>query len=192
MNKQYDGLRKHLAYLTLIGPFITPIWEHIRREKLPASVGIIIQAWISDRSRLTCIRGRLIEANVLRRNRIVYAGKYWKGKGPALQEDEKTMEPKTLQSDLFKEQQTRHTPKLEPRENKPTNVTTRPLTEPATAIGPDFVMPKDRGTSSYTKITRTGIQQDYPKCPVSKGSFQCPYCLQVLPTDYAKEEEMWR
>jgi hypothetical protein len=67
----------------------------------------------------------------------------------------------------------------------------------ATELGSRFVLPvisayePKKAMSVATKMTRTGAKQDYPPCPGEKGSFQCPYCVQVLPEEYSVKSR-WR
>jgi hypothetical protein len=189
---QYNSLRRHLASMILLGPFITQIWAHILRAGLPTSVAIVIQAWISDTARLSPVQRRVVEAVVLRRNRIVHADKKWKGVSEEVEERYKITQPKRSQHQNPEASDFKLTKSLPSRDTSVTGIST----EPATAIPSDFGLPsaaaRRTGTSIYTKITRRGMQQDYPGCPVSEGNFTCPFCSCNLPAAYAESKERWR
>lgn len=215
---EYAQLRSHLLFLILVGPCEQKLFGELARrvtdEKTPKAVEIVIRSWIIDPSRATSNQQRLIEANITRRNRIAYARRFI-SKSAALTKSKEAEAPTIVTSQLpdavirpAKEPSTfgadAQEPFLieDPIQPLPTppepakSLTAKTLT--ATELGSQFVLPvivpfepKKGAMSVATKMTQTGIKQDYPACPGKKGSFQCPYCVQVLPEDYTAKSR-WR
>lgn len=193
---KYKEFRKYLATLILIGQFeyslLTKIEDAVERKKLASSVKIVIRAWLNNR--LTSTQQRLIQANVVRRNRILFSRNRLKER--PLQEiiESKYVDQPTV---------TKLNESVIPRAvfNKPQSVSTLGLVDQpsvvqkATAIGPDFdpgVIGSNNATSMVSKVTQISQTQDYPKCAILEKNLQCPYCSFVLEPEYAKDEKKWR
>ncbi|KAG4263049.1 hypothetical protein FPRO03_10412 [Fusarium proliferatum] len=215
-DEEYRLLRNHLLFLILVGSYEQKLFTELRRlaisQEIPKAVEIVIRSWIIDPSRATSTQQGLIEANIVRRNRIAYArrfiGKDVVPKRP--QEDNATtIAPSQLPEALLVS--AREASTFGTKEPLPIPSPAQPLPDPlepakpltaktltATELGSQFILPiimplepKRGAMSILTKITQTGTNQDYPACPAKKGSFQCPYCVQVLPEDYATKSR-WR
>ncbi|KAF4470198.1 kinesin [Fusarium albosuccineum] len=210
-NEEYTGLRKHLLFLILISPYEQKLFEELQRraleKQIPRAVEIVVRSWVADPTRATAIQRRLIEANILRRNRINYAKHVSKNRfdptktydfleaTSASEAPERPQEPVTKYagSESGAEQQ----PLIQPVQPTSNQIESRESLT-ATKLDSDFVLPSTIGleptkkaVSVVTKMTQTAAHQDYPACPVSKGSFQCPYCVQVLTEDYTNKSR-WR
>ncbi|UPK96304.1 hypothetical protein LCI18_007239 [Fusarium solani-melongenae] len=215
---EYTQLRSHLFFLILVGPYEQKLFGELRHraisEQLPKAVEIVIRSWIVDPSRATSNQQRLVETNITRRNRIAYARRFI-SKGAAPNKNKEVAAPTIVPSQLpdavlrpAKEPSTfgadaqEPFPITDPIQALPISpepaksLTAKTLT--ATELGSQFVLPvivpfepKKGAMSVATKMTQTGIKQDYPACPGKKGSFQCPYCVQVLSEDYTAKSR-WR
>ncbi|KAM0550337.1 hypothetical protein ACHAPJ_009008 [Fusarium lateritium] len=212
---EYTLLRNHLLFLILVGPYERRLFAELGRlaitQQIPKGVEIVIRSWIVDPSRATPNQQRLIEANITRRNRIAYARRFiGKNALPTKTREDvaPTIVPAQLPEALLEParepstfgayaQQPFSIPSPAQLLPEPTeSLTAKTLT--ATELGSQFVLPiimplepKRGALSIATKMTQTGIKQDYPACPGKKGSFQCPYCVQVLSEDYAAKSR-WR
>ncbi|EEU40993.1 uncharacterized protein NECHADRAFT_99311 [Fusarium vanettenii 77-13-4] len=215
---EYTQLRNHLFFLILVGPYEQKLFGELRRrttnEHLPKAVEIVIRSWIVDPSRATSNQQRLVETNITRRNRIAYARRFIsKGSVPTKSKDaaastivpspfpdavlRPAKEPSTFGADAQEPFPIADPIQALPIPPEPAkSPTAKTLT--ATELGSQFVLPvivpfepKKGAMSVATKITQTGIKQDYPACPGKKGSFQCPYCVQVLSEDYTVKSR-WR
>ncbi|KAF5009795.1 hypothetical protein FDECE_4002 [Fusarium decemcellulare] len=207
---EYVELRRHLLFLILIGPYEHGLFMEIQRRafnnQVSKAVEIVIRSWISDPARATGLQRRLVEANITRRNRINYARHPTKSitisEKPTADDKELTHPSQTLETLITPAIKQTHTATnieehlivQKPHSNRGESIES--LT--ATDLGSQFVLPRlsllepEKKTSSIvTKMTQTGARQDYPSCPVSKGSFQCPYCVQVLSEGYI-EKSRWR
>ncbi|KAF5249275.1 hypothetical protein FANTH_5356 [Fusarium anthophilum] len=217
-DEEYTLLKNHLLFLILVSSYEQKLLTELGRlainQEIPKAVEIVIRSWIIDPSRATSTQQRPIEANIIRRNRIAYArrfiGKNSITKKPQ-EETATTIAPSRLPGALLgpaMEASTFDTDTKEPfsipspvqplpAQPEPTeSLTAKTLT--ATELGSQFILPiimplepKKGALSIVTKITQTGTNQDYPACPAKKGSFQCPYCVQVLTEDYATKSR-WR
>ncbi|KAJ4227275.1 hypothetical protein NW759_004645 [Fusarium solani] len=215
---EYTQLRSHLLFLILVGPYEQKLFGELRRlttkEQLPKAVEIVICSWIVDPSRATSNQQRLVETNITRRNRIAYARRFI-SKGAAPTKGKEAAAPTIVPSPLpdavlrpakepsaFGADAQEPFPIADPIKALPISpepaksLTAKTLT--ATELGSQFVLPvivpfepKKGAMSVATKMTQTGIKQDYPTCPGKKGSFQCPYCVQVLSEDYTVKSR-WR
>ncbi|RTE82838.1 hypothetical protein BHE90_002605 [Fusarium euwallaceae] len=215
---EYTQLRNHLLFLILVGPYEQKLFSELRHrttnKKLPKAVEIVIRSWIVDPSRATSNQQRLVEANITRRNRIAYARRFI-GKSAVPTRSKEVAAPTivhtplpdavlqpTKEPSIFGADAQEPFPVVDPIEALPISpepaksLTVKTLT--ATELGSQFVLPvivpfepKKGAMSVATKMTQTGIKQDYPVCPGKKGSFQCPYCVQVLPEDYTAKSR-WR
>jgi len=157
----------------------------------------------------TTVPVRLIRANLVRRNRIIYAQRTVGKKTTAADEDiqPKEVEPtrKAVKPDrTVSESQTPQATdgltatsggsKKQPRSEAPS----APATKTATEIGSKYnegLVLGDRNTASVlTRATLTGIAHEYPPCPkpTPDGLIQCPYCYNTISGDYAKDRSRWR
>ncbi|PHH68806.1 hypothetical protein CDD82_260 [Ophiocordyceps australis] len=203
-DEEYTKLRAHLSFLILFGSYEQQLFCNLLRQainqEISKAVEIVIRSWILDPARLTSDQRRLIEANITRRNRIVYARRFLNKKSPPT--DSKKEAPKAvLQStksgtvgvhaDKPFEDPSQTLSKPEPANSLTENTLT------ATELGSHFVLPiipSEPGKAALsitTKLTQTATNLDYPPCPAEKGSFSCPYCAQVLTEDYI-ESSRWR
>ncbi|UNI19461.1 hypothetical protein JDV02_005643 [Purpureocillium takamizusanense] len=205
---EYTQLRNHLLFLILVGPYEQKLFGELSRwviaEYIPKTVEIVIRSWIVDPSRATPMQQRLIEANITRRNRIVYAtaaanivaSSHFREAIPQ-PANEPAKGTKTLDVDTQKLSPIVDSSRTMPILLKPANSPTV-KTSTATELGSQFALPitlpfepKTGQQSVATRMTQTGIKQSYPVCPAKKGSFQCPYCVQVLSEDYTAMSR-WR
>ncbi|KAJ4315180.1 hypothetical protein N0V84_008514 [Fusarium piperis] len=215
---EYTQLRSHLLFLILVGPCEQKLFGELTRratdEQIPKAVEIVIRSWIIDPSRATSNQQRLIEANITRRNRIAYARRFISKSAVPTKSKEAaapTIIPSQLPDAVIRPAKEPSTfgadaqepfPIADPIQALPItpepakSLTAKTLT--ATELGSQFVLPviipfepKKGAMSVATKMTQTGIKQDYPACPGKKGSFQCPYCVQVLSEDYTAKSR-WR
>lgn len=205
-DNEYMELRKHLFFLIQVGPYEQRLFNELGRQvsvgQLPQTVEIVIRAWIFDPSRITPIQQQLIEANVTRRNRIIHVRRMFdkdalptkpKEGPPTSPMSEAPLPPIIQPEQVDLNIKKPHSTKSPGQPSSQHVESTRSLT--ATELGSRFVLPnilpsKAKETQSIvTKMTRTGFKQDYPPCPTHQGSFQCPYCVQVLPEEYLSK---WR
>ncbi|KAK1243895.1 hypothetical protein MKX08_002033 [Trichoderma sp. CBMAI-0020] len=167
---------------------------------------VIFRAYFQDPARLTTVQRRLINTNVIRRNRLIHAGNATK---PSLQTKEvhqKQPEPKS--------EVTRPSTFIRPKTVLPSSQPQPPLiapeepnkgdeklvegfvAQPATAVDSRFTItgalaPHPVTKSAATKVSARVQYLDYPKCPVKHGQFPCPYCSTMLTDEYTKEKK-WR
>ncbi|CAM1505022.1 Fc.00g106590.m01.CDS01 [Cosmosporella sp. VM-42] len=206
---EFCQLRKHLLCVTLVGPYEHRLFGTLQhwvfKGKLQKAVAIVVQAWISDPSRATAVQQRFIEANVIRRNRILYARHRDKSGLPAEIKGKRPLVVPTLPTPEILAQPL--TAQAQPDLDKPPGPEAADQTQPtttksvksltATELGSQFLLPhlprpeSKKASSVVTKMTRTGAKQDYPGCPAKKGSFKCPYCVQVLSEEYTVNSR-WR
>lgn len=171
---------------------------------------ITLKAYFTDIRRLTPVQSRLIQANVVRRNRFdLYLARYHRKmrvqKGPQLPRVQATTvtmmppkEPPALAPSQSRVSQT--------SSKRDETIPIQPLrtegsqrsSQSATKIG-SFVMPQrpqqQKARSVSTKLSQGVLKQDYPKCPGAEGeSFWCPYCAQLLDSSYSdsKKNKRWR
>lgn len=215
---EYTQLRNHLLFIILVGPYeqrlFTELSSQVIKQKIPKAVEIIVRTWIVDPSRATSNQKRLIEANITRRNRIAYARRFiGKNTLPAKKKEaasptfipsqfpegafELAKQPSTFGADAQGPFPISDPIQLPPNPPEPAKSLTA-MTLTATELGSQFFLPvimpfesKKVAVSIATKMTQTGIKQDYPVCPSKKGSFECPYCVQVLSEEYAVKSR-WR
>lgn len=153
-------------------------------------------------ARLTKVQHRLINANVVRRNRLIYAGSAPKLLSQPEGEYREQPNPKgTIHQPLAIDRtKTVPAPQLQPMileestkgGKKPESL----WAKPATAINSVFII---KGVPAPPGMTKTAAAKfsareeylDYPKCPVDHGPFPCPYCPTILTGEYA-ERDKWR
>ncbi|KAK8054405.1 hypothetical protein PG996_013706 [Apiospora saccharicola] len=162
--------------------------------------------------RLTTVQKRLVRGNILRRNRIVHATKSMRSsKAPPTPGPHETIRKllagtveNATPSDLSKSPAAvdQPIPKIHlPAKQGPPSLVESRMTgftaQTATEIGQHFktdLLASKTTPSVATKVTRTGAFQDYPRCPepISEQFIQCPYCADMLPSDYTKSVVRWK
>lgn len=175
-NAQINSLRRHLELLLLIRPDEHGSSESSRKEL--------------DTARLTPTQLRLIDANLKRRNRFLYAQRHaQKLEAKPIKQDDTCM-----LSDAGNRRQrhlyTGKTATLSPQEerilaedNPPAQSTTT-----ATVVDEQIVIPP-KTASPTTVVSVTSSQISYPKPPPihdDQRVFTCPCCCQSLPTTVAR------
>ncbi|KAM0342917.1 hypothetical protein ACHAPU_009121 [Fusarium lateritium] len=210
-DEEYGQLRRHLQFVTIVGLYEQRLFEELYRQVydgvIPRAVEVVVRSCITDSSRLTSLQRHFIELNVIRRNRILYELER-SGKRPMRLETTRTkpvLDPTFFQSPSVQGDDdgiliTHRTTKLPTPSEAPSQRTEYPKSMTATELGSQFVVPivtpfdpldARKASSTVTRITQTGHHQDYPPCPASKGSFQCPYCGQLLSEEYLAKSR-WR
>ncbi len=166
-----------------------------------------VRTCLMDSKPLTEAQNRLIRANIVRRNRIIFATRSMKPvETPAAQEYQQqpvmvnavlaaTAEPTTR----FSQKPTKQIsdgPAVPPQAP---SIKTSSIARTATEMGSKFnyqhaVEPKKSTPSVITRVTRIGADQDYPSCPepISDEFLQCPYCADLLSATYWKNQSRWR
>ena len=192
--EEFDDFKNHLTVLILLASGDAQSHENQDPETRFSS------------ERLTSVQKRLIHANIIRRNRIQYATRQMR-RIQDLQAEAVARAPRTN----FKAPRA-SSPELSPSEVAPQKsaalkaVSVAPtqsikslssLAPTATEIGSEFnlqTVVAKKTPSIMTRVTQTGAVQDYPRCPkpTKDGMLQCPYCADVLPAEYSKNEPRWR
>ncbi|KAK1704937.1 hypothetical protein BDP67DRAFT_532235 [Colletotrichum lupini] len=157
---------------------------------------------------------RLVQANILRRHRMQYANRNNTRTAPAsavkkpqeaLGMDKQELDKETV----YQSHTVVSTSKklsIEPDNaltlgselvDRVKSAKTESAGPTATKLGSDFDVQKvvtRKAVSTTTRATHTGINQEYPRCPkVAAGQmFSCPYCADLLSSDYAKTEPKWK
>lgn len=180
---------------------------------LQTKIMIVLRAYFYDPARLTTVQRRLIDANIVRRNRMTHAGKA--SKAPSHVRDENstiisvTKSPTPQRTSLMASNITPSSSNLLPspasrpvtQSKQGSQVTKSFVAQPATALESNFsitgaLKPSIRSTarSAGTKMSARVGHLDYPSCPAkedSDGPFPCEYCPMILPQEY-KKKERWR
>ncbi|KAH8704080.1 hypothetical protein BGW36DRAFT_288147, partial [Talaromyces proteolyticus] len=169
---QIRSLRRHLELLLLVHPGDNESSDSSARQLDPA--------------KLTPIQLRLIDANLKRRNRFLYAQQHAQKLGLNSEYPKNTRR----ESPLFVKQQSRSgvdkTTSLSQRENTLTkaDIQTQSTTT-ATLVDEPIVVPPSQFTNSATTvISVTSSRVSYPKSPPiydHHNIFRCPCCCQALP-----------
>ncbi|KAI0184666.1 hypothetical protein EV127DRAFT_374469 [Xylaria flabelliformis] len=166
---------------------------------------IVIRAYLYDPARLTTVQRRLINANVIRRNRLVYAGKATKQSFRVEKAHQAQPTAKDNVQQTFVADQAQSVPTRSQSMQSITPARSRQgeseaggsiVAQPATALDSRFsitgaLTPPRTTKSSATKMSARVGHLDYPKCPAEHGQFPCPYCPIILTEDYTKKEK-WR
>ncbi|GAB1321063.1 hypothetical protein MFIFM68171_11273 [Madurella fahalii] len=199
----YAEFKTHLETLILIGPYEHALLSRLAlaasRNDITQSVNIVIRAWLYNR--LGRIQRRLVQANIIRRHRIMCSRKGGR------QASSTSAEIKPVRRQAVTMRPSAHPPQQTPA--GPTEVARSEVApaipvarvieqtsavQTATAVGPDLntvALRSVRASSAVSKLTRTGQDQDYPKPSMLEKSPQCPYCGFVLDLEYAKNEKKW-
>jgi hypothetical protein len=158
----------------------------------------------SDYDRLSPIQRRMVHANILRRNRIEFMTRSRTPKSrpkTALQQPEPVVGAAASELPAVN----RPTPSItvspppQPAPREPARSEVFTVAATATEVGSklDIKHILARKTlSGATKMTTIGASQAYPRCPNlgSDGSLICPYCNDILPSDYSgsKQKSSWK
>ncbi|KAI1353262.1 hypothetical protein F5Y01DRAFT_64389 [Xylaria sp. FL0043] len=163
---------------------------------------IVIRAYLYDEARLTTVQRRLINANVIRRNRLIYAGRATKASFGVQKEHRGQALTKGIVHQVNPADQTQPTAhsitatKSQQAVDKEDNQSKSFVAQPATALGSRSSITAVPAPPRATKLAATEMSArvghlDYPKCPVEYGQFPCPYCAIILTEDHNKKEK-WR
>lgn len=191
----FEEFKAHLTMVILMGSIGTHTEEPVD--------SFAITAQMTDSDLLTDIQQRLIRANIVRRNRILFATRDMKAAEKL--EPQKPIElireldaiiepaPQLLQMAVKDNFEIHVTVSQAPSVIAPSTIRT------ATEIGSQFkweqvTEPRKSTASVMTKVTRTGAAQDYPNCPkpISNDILQCPYCADILEASYSKNISRWK
>ncbi|KAK7943833.1 uncharacterized protein PG986_012946 [Apiospora aurea] len=194
------------------------IAEHAARhgQESPAvleqiKVMIVLRSYFRDEVRLITVQRRLIEANVMRGNRFIYAGQTTRRDRipPGVHEDESPLgqrkgKTETWVSDASQSanlgQEVSYQNQPAPRiitgdfKNDTEEIGT---VRSATQLGSSFTIGGVIGTgsksarSAVTKMSARVDYLDYPPCPAKNGSFKYPLCPEILSKEYTKKQR-WR
>lgn len=191
--EEYEDFRTELNVAILLG--------NLADSKID-SASLITR--ISDSNLLTSVQERLINANIVRRNRIKFATRPMKASEAPAAQTQKRSPSKIIQRPVVVAQSTTSpsqkrvsdTPIIQ---QQASSIKAPSVTQTATNVGSHLdwqqaVEPKKSTPSVITRITKTGADQDYPSCP--KPTFgdllQCPYCADFLPESYCKNASRWK
>lgn len=198
--QDFEEFKAHLTFIVLM-PTIESYSEG-------STDGDAVPCHIFDQGRLTTVQKRLIQANIIRRNRILFATQSMKQindqkrrrEEPRQANPAEKVGPPVLNTttSTTKEpgQPITDDPRLSPV--LPSSIITPSIAQSSTELGSQFdlqaVSRKKATPSVMTKITQTGDCQDYPTCPapVSDEFLQCPYCANLLPVEYSKTRSRWK
>lgn len=192
---ELSSFREYLTNMVLIRNIRYDVGKLVSPEDLQAQMNPDL---------LSPVQKRIIHGGLLRRNRILEATKDLKAEGP--RKKEAILKP-TPHLDLASppielpapmpvssnKAQSRTGATVKSNEESKVESTTKTATDIGSQLGLQ-VAPPNAAPSVMTKITRTGITQDYPKCPkpISDDFLQCPYCADMLPVSYRDHNSRWR
>ncbi|KAI0104202.1 hypothetical protein GGR51DRAFT_522787 [Nemania sp. FL0031] len=169
---------------------------------------IVIRAYFVDPARLSAVQQRLINASVVRRNRLIHAGNVTKASFEAENQSQAESIPiiKSIAQPAFLAGQaqsivTNSQPlplritSIEPKKSE-SEAGKSFVAQPATSLESKFsitgaLVPRKATKSAATKMSARIGHLDYPECPVKHGQFSCPYCPIILTEEYTKKEK-WR
>ncbi|KAF5962661.1 Hsp70 chaperone protein [Fusarium bulbicola] len=168
---------------------------------------VVFKACLYDPSRLTPIQRRLINANIVRRNRLIHAGNAEKAQSRTKQDEPQLSERLPVAKQVTQVSQI-ESRELDQRGQMPaaTQPYTVPIAQPisrksfvsqaATGLASNFslttaLVPMKKTMSAATKMSARVATIDYPKCPATKGPFPCPFCPLILSHAYT-ERTKWR
>lgn len=166
--------------------------------------------FLTNERKLSPVQERLIEANLIRRNRFdIYLDESRrKTEGRKDPQDSPPAAPAAIAAGrdgqprptLIQIYSPEHLPEREARPRQPSVADSCiQSSRRATDLASSFVVPKDtreRETNSIaTKVSQQALKQNYPKCPAAEGThFWCPFCAQLLDDTYSdpKKDGRWR
>ncbi|KAJ0125421.1 TPR domain-containing protein [Diaporthe amygdali] len=193
------------AYLT-----ITTLTATVQPRANEQAVDITLVGQVTDQNRLNLVQRRLIHANIVRRNRIIFATRDIKRANHPTEYD---MHPRVDIPQMIENWPTNDpvpesavapaVPISRPTVLLPKGISVLDATstvQSATEVGSGLHLqaliepPKSTSPSVMTKITETGATRDYPSCPkptIGK-QLQCPFCADILSMDYSTNKSRWR
>jgi len=198
----YVEFRFHLQTIASIGPqeqlLLARLDVATDQGEIPRSLRVTARAWIYSR-RLGPIQLRLIQANVIRRHRMLFSRRR---SAPVASNTAKPtpLRKQAAETRLVPPRPLPAAPSITSQALEATpSESPIPFRQPpseartATAIGPDLnldvVTRPTKAHSTLSKLTRVGQSQQYPSCSVLKKSPQCPYCGFVLEQEYWDSEK---
>lgn len=219
---EHEMFRRYLARLVLANGYVHGLLQRLNHENheerranqdLPPwrrVVHIILRSYFYDPARLTIVQRRLVDANVVRRNRMIHAGSLFRPRRiPEVQDADwdrgydsliqpitqvPTETPVTVQpARAMPGPLILSTFQSNAEEKKPVSSF---IAQPATELGSVFsitgalMSPRSNRTAATKMSARVG-HLDYPKCPAQHGHFSCPYCPNVLSDEYTRRDK-WR
>ncbi|RYP35697.1 hypothetical protein DL768_010977 [Monosporascus sp. mg162] len=202
----FKDFRKHLTVIILRA------FEDPDAQDLPA---LERMNRASDWTKLGKVQQHLVQANIIRRNRIEAMTRSRNSRArlaratqqpdPLMKSVEIEVTPPQIATAQAVQQQPEPTITVSHSAPKASSVAGRSQTVTAAATITDAGSDLDdrfrsilarKTLSAVTKMTRIGASQAYPRCPRRgpDGSLICPYCDDFLPAEYAepKYRESWR
>lgn len=166
---------------------------------------VVFRAYFYDPARLTVVQRRLINANVIRRNRLIHAGNATKAPSQTELEQPRPPHKRSIARDAIQRSLVAGpaNPLPLPSPSSPPKVKQGESTagksfvaQPATALESRFsitggLTPPKTTKSAATKMSARVGHLDYPKCPAKEGKFPCPFCPMILTDEYTKKSR-WR
>ncbi|KAG5744879.1 hypothetical protein H9Q70_012424 [Fusarium xylarioides] len=164
---------------------------------------VVFRAYLYDASRLTPIQRRLINANVVRRNRLIHAGNAEKAQPRTKNDEPQLLQRLPIANEVTPQSQAEkrkldhpgQVPAAAPSYTPPISRKSF-VSQAATGLASNFsittaLVPMKKTKSAATKMSARVATIDYPKCPATKGPFPCPYCPSILSHAYT-ERTKWR
>ncbi|KAF3930997.1 hypothetical protein ABW20_dc0100926 [Dactylellina cionopaga] len=201
-DEHFEGFRKYLTTIILMG------FEDQEAEKLTTAEKMHRAL---DYDRLTQVQKRMIHVNILRRGRIEFVTRF---RTPITHHKAASQQPPKLVARATASELLDTNPKPGPPQPTPSRITytsshlapggsrrSEAFTTAVTATEVDSKLDikgilSKKTQSVATKMTRIGASQAYPRCPGPRpdGSLICPYCDDLLPSDFSgsKREDRWR
>ena len=200
----YAEFRGHLETIILFSPYEHALlsWLDfaVDQEEIPISVKIVVRAWLYGR--LGPIQQRLIQANIIRRHRMMFSRRRGKTRGIVASSNMAEPDIVPVRAQVHIQSPTVQQPVAVHVDTPASIPADRPPAEPviaaptATSIGSALnlgaVVRSAKASSTMSKFTRTGQDQDYPKRAVLENSLECPYCGIGLESEYKQNEKKWK
>ncbi|KAF4428916.1 hypothetical protein F53441_14029 [Fusarium austroafricanum] len=207
-NGYKEGLLRHIdgniqRFITAHGPESEDHPYIISQRRIL----LIFRAYLYDPARLTTIQRRLINANVVRRNRLIHAGGAEKAQSRTRQDDPKLplklpTVKEVAQPSQVEDQTSDHLEPISAAQPSQSPSLPKPksrksfVSQAATGLASNFsitdaLSPTRKTKSAATKMSARVANIDYPKCPANQGPFPCPYCPSILSHAYTKRTK-WR
>ncbi|KAK1751493.1 hypothetical protein QBC47DRAFT_82279 [Echria macrotheca] len=199
--RSHPDLRTHLEVMICFGPYEQALLAHldsaVDRGEASKSVRIVIRAWL--RTRLGPIQQRLIQANIIRRHRMLFARRHKQSVDQVVSRQHPFERPAVTvrlplpptEGSVFPDRM----PETSTAQLRPRLVNLASEVHSVTAIGSNInleaAVRPTRPASALSKLTRTGQAQNYPKRSMLEKSPCCPYCGIILEEDYRKSDKKW-
>ncbi|CZR51217.1 uncharacterized protein PAC_01092 [Phialocephala subalpina] len=200
--QDHEDLRSHLALILLARPADIEdrrhaYWDNSRRPDKSVNFGV-------DATQLNTVQQRLVDANIRRRNRFVYAQRH----AIKLGASQVWSTPKRVENhhiDAVEGIPRRKEAVSNWKQNnagieglKITQDTLATTDTTASAVGTTIVLNTSNAPTpsqqAMTQVSSTGLKLTYPNPPkVKEGlkSFKCPCCCQIFPSMFT-ERHLWR